>query len=1101
MRQRKTYISLLIIALQLAALTSCSDELYGGGNGGDGRAVKLKLGYKQSVPAEVVSTRSAATDAENMLKNLQVFIFNQDGKLRGYKWLEHGATDDAGNTISLNQTGSVGTVSIKTVSGNCYIYGVANVTSEESSSYYIDKGIIPTSAEEAAELKWTDDEVTTGGNDLTIDKLKSIAFQRNTDLGIYSTFIMSGVMNDGNLCKIDDSGNLTTLTTAGEANTASDADIIKLRRIVSKIAVNLYEGTGCVMADGANTPLYTDTVKTYNNDGSVNSKKIKYYADAGHITEYTGNHKDLDISFKPTSCDIVNIPKKGVLIEGGTAVENGDNTFESCTAMFYKTSLSGVERDSYAASGYYLPENVEGMSAKNLVGSWEEREADNGGDDNDYTEKYFTNAPEHGTYLKITGSYTETLQNSDDIITEGTPTYYIHLGDFGEDKTPQWSNFKVERNCNYTYNITVNGVKSIKAEVKKDDGDQTNGAVEGIAISLQDDSEIFDLDSHYGQVNMEFDNTCVLSDNGKYYVYFFSKDIRCATPVLKISKDSASDDLTVEKQNGVDEDGNVQWKSIDNTEVKKIENSIDWLEFVDGTGSDGLGAAYPGKNSEKLKSLFDVIGELINEKITNDDDATWTKSYTCFVNENYYDDEKDADLNERAWQWSDFVNQTPRYAYICRDLIASHDLRTIAGAVIYGIKQKSIQTFYNLEDAATVNAYGVETDPDDISDLRSSNAFTYSENNVSLKGKYGLKAANGDGQRIQGNNDDFSTDKWDGYSNFYDRVITKGNVTQWSQLKHTHFSSARYSCMSRNRDLDGDGNIDDDEIRWYPPTVEQYRGLYIGEYALDSDARLFKGNTADLGAYNANKSAYDRVAPAYHYWSSTGYDQSKNYMFWSEGAGTDSHEPSGRNATNKNATYDKAPWGVACVRNLPKNAGSGMTPAEKVKAMPTQYYIWNSDKHKVDLTDMNTNSVRATSIDGELSPHAERGSTSYINKPAKYFYIANNNTTDQSASEDAIKTDKTICASYSEKDDGSDKGTWRAPNLMELELISNCIGSSELTGGTGYINCRTHYSNTDFRCSWCINLNSGQLTASDFGSTNQNSRTKMYMRCVRDATK
>lgn len=1088
MRQRKTYISLLIIALQLAALTSCSDELYGGGNSGDGRAVKLKLGYKQSVPAEVVSTRSAATDAENMLNNLQIFVFNAtSGKLVGYKWVESGVTtDDSGNVINLNQAGEADSVSMTACSGNCYIYGVANVSSDTSNDYSITSGIIPTSATEAADLKWTDDKVTTGGNDLTIDKLKSIAFQRNTDLGIYSTFIMSGVMNDGNQCSISDNGDLTSLTTAGEANTASDADIIKLRRIVSKTTVNVTD-KGTFYENDEGTTLYKD-------DGN-------FYTDEGLTTKYTGNANEFKISFKPSSCDIVNIPKKGVLIEGGTAVENGDNTFESCTAMFYKTSLSGYERDSYAASGYYLPENVEGMSAKNRVGSWEEREADNGGEDNDYTEKYFTNAPEHGTYLKITGSYTETLQNSGDIITEGTPTYYIHLGDFGEDKNPPWSNFKVERNCNYTYNITVNGVKSIKAEVQKDDGNQTNGAVEGIAISLQDDSEIFDLDSHYGQVNMEFDNTCVLSDNGKYYVYFFSKDIRCATPVLKISKNSASDDLTVEKQNGVDEDGNVQWKSIDNTEVEKIKNSIDWLEFVDGTGSDGLGAAYPGQNSENLKSLFYVIGELINAKITNDDDATWTKSYTCFVNENYYDDEKDADLNERAWQWSDFVNQTPRYAYICRDLIASHDLRTIAGAVIYGIKQKSIQTFYNLEDAATVNAYGVETDPDDISDLRSSNAFTYSKNNVSLKGKYGLKAANGDGQRIQGNNDDFSTDKWDGYSNFYDRVIKIGKVTQWSQLTHIYFSSARYSCMSRNRDLDGDGNIDDDEIRWYPPTVEQYRGLYIGEYALDSDARLFKGNTADFGAYNANKSAYDRVAPAYHYWSSTGYDQSKNYMFWSEGAGTDSHEPSGRNATNKNATYDKAPWGVACVRNLPMNAGSDMTPAEKAKAKPTQYYIWNSDNSKVDLTDMNTNSVRATSIDGELSPHAERGSTSYINKPAKYFYIAKNNTTDQSTSEDAIKTAETICADYHEKDDGSDKGTWRAPNLMELELISNCIGSSELTGSKGYINCRTHYSNTNFRCSWCINLSSGQLTASDFGSTNQNSKTKMYMRCVRDATK
>lgn len=1070
MRQRKTYISLLIIALQLAALTSCSDELYGGGNSGDGRAVKLKLGYKQSVPAEVVSTRSAATDAENMLKNLQIFVFNAtSGKLVGYKWIESGVTtDDSGNVIDLNQAGEAGSVSMTACSGNCYIYGVANVSSDTSNDYSITSGIIPTSATEAAKLKWTDDEVTTGGNDLTIDKLKSIAFQRNTGLELFSAFIMSGVMNDGNLCKIDDSGALTPLTTAGVANTASDAKIIKLRRIVSKITVNVTEKGTYYESDDGKT-LYKDD--------------DKFYTDEGLTTKYNGNANEFKISFKPSSCDIVNIPKKGVLIEGAPAVD--DNTYTPSTVNFYNDTESGAEKDTYTFQNYYLPENVENMLAKNAVGSWEDREVDNGNDD---TEKYFTNAPENGTYLKITGSYSK--KKNDEVITTATPVYYIHLGDFGEDKDPKWSNFKVERNCNYTYNITVNGVDSITAEVEKETVDQYNGSVEGISITMTDNSEVFNLDSHYGQVNMTFDQTCVLTDETaatkEYYVFFFSKDIRETSPVLKVSKTASGGDLTVSKNTGVN-----KWEKISDEDFEYIKTSVDWLEFVDDihndTYGDDHGVSYPGKNDPSLKGVFDVIGDLIDKKIESDaayenGEATnnsWEKKYTCFVNENYYD----------GMSWSKFVNQTPRYAYICRELQSSHDLRSVSGAVIYGITQKSIQTFYNPSEAEELNAYGVETDPEDNSKCRSSNScgtfVLYKDTDEDgLSDDYNA----GDGRPINSNE---SNSSWHGRTNFVNQLNSGGVLNDkskgWSILytsSYSYYTSARYSCMSRNRDNNGDGVIDADEIRWYPPTIQQYYGLYIGENSIDTEARFFKGKTSELSEKDGNY--LKRPAPAYHYWSSTDITHNSNYMYWSEGSGTISVAPLSRSSTNP-TNQDLAPWGVACVRNLPA-AGS-----TDVSTEPAKYYIFNKEGTRiVNLRHMSDNATRSTTIDGELPVHAERGSTSYINKPARDFYIAKEKTTKTSTGPQATENTKTVCADYSEETDGSDKGKWRAPNFTELCLLSFIIPDEIKNNGN--INCRTKFSNANFRCSWYINSNNVQVTGSNKGDT-----TKMYMRCVRDA--
>ena len=51
--------------------------------------------------------------------------------------------------------------------------------------------------------------------------------------------------------------------------------------------------------------------------------------------------------------------------------------------------------------------------------------------------------------------------------------------------------------------------------------------------------------------------------------------------------------------------------------------------------------------------------------------------------------------------------------------------------------------------------------------------------------------------------------------------------------------------MSRNRDLNGNNLIDENEVRWYLAGVDQYRALFFGQNSLAPDAYLIKRSELD----------------------------------------------------------------------------------------------------------------------------------------------------------------------------------------------------------------------------------------------------------------
>lgn len=905
---KKLVYNILIMLCTGFLWGACSEDIFNKIQAPEGKPVTLQIPYKEITPRLIQVSR--ATDAEEKaLNNLQVFIFGADKKLKGYKYM---------TKEELVQDGSRGNISIKTTTGQSYIYAVANVP---TSTYKIGDGI-PTSKDGA----WDEEDVSLGGkSDFTLDNLKDIPFLRGNGINITeANFMMSGSVNDGELCTIAE-------TEEGKASVTDPTEpLIKLKRIVSKV---------------------TFTIK------------------AGE------NSEGITRTFTPTSYEICNIPVEGSLIQGngGMSGNVSPTNFGKITGDYTAQEMGVFE--------VYLPENLQNAHIQNRdeIKDWHDREKDN----STATEKNFTCAPPNGTYVVLHGKYTE---NKAGERRDATVTYYVHLGDFSDNK--DFTDFDVERNCHYKYTVTVNGVNQIVVQTEVDKGDPQPGA-EGIVFDYTT-GKTYEVDSHYGEVDMTFRQSDIqaLPDGYVFQIH----DINGTSEICHVT------------EKGLTEEGGLNGAN------------DDWIEFVEKTGNDAV--AYPGQKSSKIIKLIPLLQELYK----NRNNSSWwengTKTYTCFINENYYENKN----------WGTYVNQSPRTLYIANKVNHSKDGRSFHATVAYGISQYSIQTFYNKNRDGQIIAYGTETIRDD--------------NKVTPTNK------------VEG----IGTDSWDGLAN-----MKKDISSNWSRIDYSQF---RQACMSRNRDLNGDGVINDNEVRWYVPAIDQYGGLWIGENAIpNTQARLFQGDTKKLSETN-----YLNRENAEHYYSNTRGART----FWAEEG----------MATGNDETVQY----VRCIRNLQSNkSGTGVE---------AHTYYSHTGK-TIDLSNIDESALRTNYQTSELLSHEERGVNRNLSNPRIKFAYATYNTLGEGIlgqgndnrynigtmkMEEAAIDDETFCHKFY-KEGGY---TWRAPNQRELALMF-IIGAYNHQEG-----CRTHFSNTKLRYSWRTHDKSPILQMT------KEREYEIKLRCVRD---
>ena len=741
-------------------------------------------------------------------------------------------------------------------------------------------------------------------------------------------------------------GNLVNITTAGTI--ASGDNTIRLSRIVSKVKF---------------------TIKAANTTGVTRSFKLETY-------------------------DIMNIAVDGSLV--GKIDGNSRNKTTNVNNNIGNTVRpNDVENDAQFFE-VYLPENLQ--DAVHNVTTQAARE-----NDSQSIPKEFTNAPANGTYVVLKGKYEETTSSS---TKSADVTYYVHLGDCTKDK----NNYDVERNCKYTYNITVAGVEKIIVEAKKESGADQPGA-EGVVLEYGATGKNMTLDSHYEYMVMRFYQKDIqaLKAAGKGYFYQVYA-LGNHTDVINVGA------TTVGKTNDVD---------------------TSWIQFAikcrrDGSSSTysedktnrGTACSYPGTNANDLYTVDKFLKYLYDNANST---SIWTGGYdynkgsyyvdaTCFISENYY----------KNLTWNQYVNDVDKRAfYVANEVETSKDGRSVYAKTQYGLTQYNIQTFYDRSKAGSITAYGCET----INDEEGKD-FT-------VKGKGSQTSS-------------YGRDTWNGHTNMLADINKKSDT--WETLKDN--SSLIKACMSRNRDLNGDGKISDDEIRWYAPTISQYIGIWIGEEIMSGESKLFNKATSTLSTSND-------PGCRMLYYSST---YNENTYFSEEGLATN----------HNNSAYP--PKLVRCLRNLKSNdVGYNRTPAK--------YYTYESSV--VTLNNVDEKALNTSGEQGELNAHTER---SALNKPAKKFKISNEkyygegytdwwgnwHWTGVKPTQEHVVDGTFKC--YNNYEEGDKK--WRVPNQRELSVMF-LVDKDKITNTY----CRTIFSNTNFRKSWTYSSNIFTMDVNKWNAT------------------
>lgn len=677
------------------------------------------------------------------------------------------------------------------------------------------------------------------------------------------------------------------------------------------------------------------------------------------------------VTFKPEYMEIHNVPQVYGLMRGNNVAPSGFETFDRII----------WSENSYQC---YLPANVQIATAS--PASFNDREKNTY---DDTGKKTFVNAPANATYVVIHGKY----QGGD---YAGDLSYTVHLGDF----THNMSDFSVAANSNYEYTLTIRGVNNFIAESRKEAGKDDPGS-EGVVIFKGTD--ILEVDCHYEARAMKFSmselNQII---NVDHYGYILKIQTAFCETISMI----------------VDGNGNIydaaEFKTQSNPTVLTTvgadgmpvdasrilisgDADFDWVRFVKNTGYYSSSytplqkpgckvssthaisdvCAYPGRAN--TQTIFEFLRDLYKagkEQTASYFNATGSSVYvTCFVDENYYPKKN----------WTEYVNKSePRRMYFANELFVSADGQSSFAKAKYVVSQKSIWTFYELDP--TLKPFGLES--------------------VSEEKAQGVNVVSGT-NRLE--------EPWDGRASAISNNRNKGfyaSSTKSTKGTQDLYLDAYKACMSRNRDEDGDGTINENEIKWYLASVDQYKGMWAGEEAFDADARLFKATESEWTdlktAFDSNGGNNNGALKKWHYFTCS----SANTFWAEEGCAT---------GTDGSATM------VRCIRTLASNS-EGLESAET-------YYSYKDNIVELKLNDV----ALRTHQSGGFQTYFERGKDS--NKLYKKFKIASANLTGGPYSKTQVISTAKGSGFINASDDVCQKaagygGSWRVPNQRELSIMS-----------------------------------------------------------------
>lgn len=477
--------------------------------------------------------------------------------------------------------------------------------------------------------------------------------------------------------------------------------------------------------------------------------------------------------------------------------------------------------------------------------------------------RMFEYANDFSTYVVVTGYVEMELKNNDaGNVLGGEVEYLIHLGDW-RDLEGSIDNYNIERNTSYTYTVTVNSMDKILLEVETSKNgaefkEEQPGATGQVTIAKE---EIALCDCHYVSKTISFRlsnffrNGMVESD--KCIVDELTWSVK--TPFGEGEPQNTGDmdfssDLDYKwvhfRLNRKGEDGKYLETRRKYTPREFHSSDVYRSADTDNKEDDGTHgvAGYHNDGVMTVPRLCRFIKNEVKKYLDNnitmcafDNDTDPKITLTVFVDEYYYDEnpitqEKRSDL----WKW--FVNQDDRKLHILCNSEKSKDMESSSTGSVVTIQQSSIQCVYNTDPSYTdlKTAWGVEN-----KDEFDGEWTVYSSTDNANPNRGNNKLLNGLYNSCKEWELNFGVSPWSTYMNY--------EVVNDSPQLQDGYNNMRYACMNRNRDNDGDGKIDRNEVRWYLAAINQLVGMYVGDGLLNSNTKLYCKSPEDQASTDVNR--------------------------------------------------------------------------------------------------------------------------------------------------------------------------------------------------------------------------------------------------------
>lgn len=807
--------------------------------------------------------------------------------------------------------------------------------------------------------------------------------------------------------------------------------------------------SGCVATTGDDIDF--DTPCKIGTDGTVSGKI--YLRHVMSSIQFKVKSVSKNATFVADSWQVKKVPQSSYVFELPSAsyAENAAWTYQNSkeSSVFEKQVKTGDTDLTYNFS-FLMMENRK--TASGTISTFDDREKMSG-----ETES-FTNALENSTYVVLKGTYTgqtDVTINGDDKPNKNVTaytTYYIHLGDW-RPKTnggeANYADFNIFRSLRYIYTVKVAGVDKLVVEVETEDQENEAWGSDGEMYVTSSKIEFFD--AHYGTTVISFHKNMIGELIEKYKG--------------EAEGQECTEDLFVKKFPivGTSPRGKFQPSS----EAK----DLDWVTFKRNPAGKTDFVKYKDNGTDKPLDVAGFKADLF--KAYSDPSAFGTDDsirYTCFIDEYFYGDESGNYPGSGSLKLEEFINQQPRTINILTYYKNNSELtsNSFINMSTYAFVQRSIYTIYDLNRVENngVNGWGTESIQE--TDNLKSKSMPKTENvdkwkNNFDQGRDNMKQWMAKIKNGEGNNTWKPSDwKWE------DLIDNTTN-----QLK-SDYNYAQYACLARNRDLNGNGQIDNNEIRWYLPAINQYTALVIGNDVLPEDVRLYRQTDKD-------------IASGYSYVGSTvnanptigGWDRSEalDYYVLLAGEGLSISY----NKENSNS--------YRCVRNL-KNVTNDIVD---IAIADNGYYTSDHIGKSFTFENLNPRAKR-DNINGALT----FGHTSLDeeNRLPNAFEVSKN------------MEYKNITARQANMENpckDANEG-WRLPNQKELAII---VFHRELGYGQAsdsYFSCTKNAFATDSYCGYNGDFEGIQsMTLWNGSHTFDNSQNPVYVpssnfRCVRDKT-